>query len=449
MSAARLAAYRVLDAVARGAELPEALSRIRDRLPDTRDRGLVTEVTAGVLRWQRALDHRIAAAANRPTDRLDPEVLVVLRVGAYQLLYLERVPPAAAVHQAVELVRRVGKASAAGLVNAVLRAIASPARRPSLPAPPRSTTDRRAAIDFLGITGSHPDWLVGRWLDRLGFETARRWVEFDNAPAPVTLRANRLRCDRDELAATLDSQGVTTTPTRHAADGLRVLAGHPLRTPAFEAGLFVVQDEASQLIAQLANVRPGERVLDACAAPGGKTSALAGGLQRQGLLVAADRRTARLRLLRETLGRTGSPGMPVLQLDLARGAPFGPVFDCVLVDAPCSGLGVLRRDPDIRWRRRAEDLERLAAVQRAMLTQAARVVRPAGRLVYATCSSEPEENQEVVADFLRGHADFVRVPGGGAAGLSPALFDDDGHLVTRPHPDGLEGFFGAVLQRLR
>jgi len=446
MTGARLAAYQVLTEVARGADLPAALARARDRLPDSRDRALVTTLSTGVLRWQRALDHLIATAARRSPDRLDHEVLLVLRLGAFQLRYLDRVPAPAAVHESVELVRRVGKGSAGGLVNAALRVIADPGGPATLPPPPASPTDRRAALDHLGIAGSHPGWLVERWLDRMGFETARRWVAFNNSPAGLTLRANRLRCDRETLAAELAADGVETRPTRYAPDGLDVVAGTPLRGAAFEAGRFIVQEEASQLVAELAAVPPGERVLEGSAPPGGKTTALAAAQQGRGLLVAADRRSARLRLLRATLDRTGVDGAVLVQLDLRQAVPFPPVFDCVLVDAPCSGLGVLRRDPEIRWRRRPEDLVRLAEVQREMLARAAVAVRPGGRLVYATCSSEPEENQAVVAAFLEAQPAFVRRSAAGGR-VPDALLDADGQLVTRPDPHGLEAFFGAVLDR--
>ena len=451
MTPARAAAYRVLRAVFGGDDLPHALARIRDTLGDERDRALVTEITTGTLRWLGSLDRVIEQVADRPIDRLDAEVLTVLRLGAYQLLHLERVPHAAAVHESVTLVRRVGKASAAGLVNAVLRGIATTARTPPLPPEPGATDTRQVQLAYLSVTCSHPRWLVERWLDRYGFRRTLEWVRFNNTPPALTLRANRLRITPEALARRLGEHDVRTEATRFARDGLTVLAGNPLRTPLFGQGLFLVQDEASQLVAELTAVRSGERVLDACAAPGGKTTAIAAAMGQTGSLVASDLRPARLRLLRRTLDQMGATSVDVVRLDLGRPPPFQPVFDCVLVDAPCSGLGTVRRDPEIRWRRQSVDLARFAGAQLTMLGHAARVVRPGGRLVYATCSSEPDENEHVVDAFLAEHRDFDPIrPDTLHSLLSQGArdtLDDQGRLLTAPDTHGLEAFFAAVLRR--
>ena len=451
MTPARTAAYRVLRAVFGGDDLPDALARFRDALGDERDRALVTEIATGTLRWLGALDRVIEQVADRPTTRLDDEVLTVLRLGAYQLLYLERVPAAAAVHESVTLVRRVGKASAAGLVNAVLRGIAKTAHSPPLPSEPSGTDTREVHLAYLSVTCSHPRWLVERWLDRYGFPRTLAWVRFNNTPPTLTLRANRLRTTPVALARLLGEYDVRTEPTRFSRDGLTVLAGNPLRTPLFGKGLFQVQDEASQLVAELTAAQPGDRVWDACAAPGGKTTSIAAAMGQTGTLVASDLRPARLRLLRRTLDQMGATTVGVVRLDLRRLPPFQPVFDCVLIDAPCSGLGTIRRDPEIRWRRQAADLARFAGDQLTMVSHASRVVRPGGRLVYATCSSEPEENENVVDAFLADHTDFdpvgpdiLRSPP--SEGLRDTL-DEHGRLSTAPDTHGLEAFFAVVLRR--
>ena len=450
MTPARMAAYRVLRAVLDGDDLPRALALVRDTLVDDRDRALVTEISTGTLRWLGALDRVIEQAAARPNARLDDEVLTVLRLGAYQLLYLDRVPAAAAVHESVTLVKRVGKASAAGLVNAVLRSIAA-ADAPPLPPEPSTSDSREAQLAYLSITCSHPRWLVDRWLDRRGFHRTVAWVRFNNRPPVLTLRANRLRTTTAALSQQLAEHEVRTERTRFARDGLRVLTGNPLRTPLSEQGLFVVQDEASQLVAELTAAQPGERVLDACAAPGGKTTAIAAVMRGTGRLVASDLRPARLRLLRHTLDQAGAARVPVVRLDLRQPLPFKAVFDCVLADVPCSGLGIVRRDPEIRWRRRPVDLARFARDQLTMVSHASRVVRPGGRLVYATCSSEPEENEEVVDAFLAVHPDFEPVHADQLRlSLSQGLrdtTDDQGRLSTTPDAHGLEAFFAAVLRR--
>ncbi len=448
---ARAAAYSILRAVNQGrADLPDAVARARERLDDERDRSLAAEIAAGTLRWQAALDAVIDAFSRVPAARLDPEVLDILRSGAYQLLHLERVPPSAVVNDAVELVRRERKGSATGLVNAVLRRVDRERDRLPLPPPPAPDGDDAAALDYLSTTLSHPRWIVARWLARHGFQAVEAWTRFNNSPSPITLRANTVKITRDALATRLASHGIETTPTRFAPEGLVVTSGNPLRTALSGEGLFVVQDEASQLVAAFAGAAPGERVLDACAAPGGKTLAMAGDMRDAGLLVATDLRARRVSLLARTVAAGGARVVRLARTDVSQRLPFAPVFDCVLLDAPCSGLGTIRRDPEIRWRRRESDFGELALRQREMLDRTAEVVRPGGRLVYATCSSEPEENEEVVGGFLDRHRDYSaahagRTPAG--EGPAAAVVTGQGYVRTWPYAHGLEAFFAAILTR--
>jgi 16S rRNA (cytosine967-C5)-methyltransferase len=450
-SPARRAALRALQAVnANRRDLPAAISHARGSLENERDRGLAAEIVTGTLRWRAELDHVIAAFARRPLDRLDPEVLDILRLTVYQILHLDRVPVSAAVDDAVALCKEIGKRSAGGFVNAVLRAISR--RRGTLPLPPRPENGSSIeALDYLAVTLSHPRWLMSRWIARVGFEAAEAWARFNNTAAPLTIRANTLRITRPELADRLARHGVSTEPARFAPDALIVTSGNPLRTPLAEQGLFHVQDEASQLVGLFTHAQPGERVLDACASPGGKTLTMAAMMRGEGSIVASDVRDARMQLLRRTLEPAGTRHVSLARIDLRRPLPFEPVFDCVLVDAPCSGLGTIRRDPDIRWRRHEADLAPLAAAQSLMLEQAAAVVGPGGRLIYATCSSEPEENDAVVAAFLERHDEFVlddpRRRGPVAAGLA-AVLDERGCLRTHPYEHGLEAFFAAALTRV-
>jgi 16S rRNA (cytosine967-C5)-methyltransferase len=448
---ARRAAYKALRAItANRQDLPDALARARTTLPDDRDAALAAEITTGTLRWMGAIDAVLEAFGHRPLDRFDPEVLDILRLSVYQLLHLDRVPARAVVDDAVEMTREARKRSASTFVNALLRRVERERERLPLPSRP-DVADRGAVLAYLSITGSHPRWLVERWLDRMGFEATETWVHFDNSTAPLTLRANRFVTSRDALATELAAHGVIARPTRYAPDGLVVVEGSALATPLHDQGAFFVQDEASQIVALVAGARPGERVLDACAAPGGKTVAMAASMRDDGLLVAGDVRRRRVELLERTVARSGARCVRIARFD-AEALPFGPVFDRVLVDAPCSGLGTLRRDPDIRWRRTASDLPALAGRQRRMLERAAAALRPGGCVVYATCSSEPEENEEVVAAFLSSHPDFrVEAPGQGdteVARLAP-LLTPEGFLATRPHLHGLEAFFAAVLRHGR
>jgi 16S rRNA (cytosine967-C5)-methyltransferase len=262
----------------------------------------------------------------------------------------------------------------------------------------------------------------------------------------LTLRANTLRTTREGVAAALAAAGVDTEPTRWAPDGLTVTAGNPLRVPP--DGSFFVQDEASQLVAVAAGAQPGERILDLCASPGGKTVAMAGDMHDQGLLVACDVRARRVNLLRDAVRASGARCVRLARVPASGPLPFEPGFDRVLVDAPCSGLGTIRRDPDIRWRRHEHDLTAMAADQAALLDRAASVVRPGGRLVYATCSSEPEENDAVVDAFLSRHPAFASVDlRKDAAPLLRPVLDDRGMLRTVPFSHALEAFFAAVLVR--
>ena len=266
---ARTAALRALRAVAaHQVDLPASLVQARAQLTDERDRALASEIITGTLRWQRSLDFLIEHFANRPTSQLDPDVLIILRLSLYQLLHLDRVPASAVVDDAVDLTRGARKQSATGFVNAVLRSTLRNRHRLPLPARPDEPNSREAVLAYLGITHSHPDWLASRWLTRYGFHNAERWLRFNNETPHLTLRANRLRVTRDQLAASLAREGIETEPTPYAPDGLVVRSGNPLRLSSehSEGGLyersFFVQDEASQLVTYAVAAQPGERVLD-------------------------------------------------------------------------------------------------------------------------------------------------------------------------------------------
>lgn len=448
---ARRAALEVLTAVvADNADLPDAIARVRPTLDDERDRALLVELTTGTLRWLAEIDFVLVAASNRPLAGLDAVVRDILRLGVYQLLHLDRVPAAAVVDDAVSMVRAAKKASAAGFANAVLRRISRSRSALGLPPRPVALGADEPTLAYLSTTLSHPRWLVERWVARFGPDQTERWLQFNNAPAPLTLRAHAPAMDRAQVAELLRDAGVETQPTRYAPDGLTIVAGQPRALS--HTRHFVMQDETSQLVGLLATGTNAARALDACAAPGGKTLIMRAGLAARTLLVAADVRPRRIRLLRETLAASGAMDVAVVQMDLRDPLPFAPVFDMVLVDAPCSGLGILRRDPDIKWRRRVDDLDGLAASQRRMLRHAAAVVAPGGRLVYSTCSSEPEENEAVV-ESLVADSTFSVVGASDVRQLLPAaahpLVDDRGYFQTWPWRDGLEAFFGAVLQQVR
>ena len=278
---ARTAAFHALRAIDAGRlDLPSALVRGREQLRDERDRALALEIVTGTVRWQRSLDHLIRHYSRRGLSKVDEEVVTILRMSLYQLLHLDRVPAAAIVDDAVDLARAARKPSASGFVNAVLRSTLR--QRAHLPLPPRpeDSGDREAAIQYLGVTQSHPDWLVSRWLDRYGFDATERWVRFNNEAPLLTLRVNRLRMTREALQSFLDAEGIESVATTYAPHGLLVTSGNPIGHVA--GGAFVVQDEASQLVPLIVGARPGETILDLCASPGGKTTALAADMDDAG-----------------------------------------------------------------------------------------------------------------------------------------------------------------------
>jgi len=447
---ARVAAFDILQAVSAGrTDLPSALAQARESLDDERDRALAGEIATGVLRNRSAIDYLIATFARRAIDRLDPEVVTILRLSSYQLLHLTRVPASAIVDDAVDLARRARKRSAMGFVNAVLRSLSRGRRELPLPPRPDDPGDREAALTYFSTTLSHPRWLAARWYDRLGFERAEQWMLFNNQPPKLTLRTNLLRTTTDVLIGRLDRGDVFAAPGRWAPDAVVVNEGRALQSDAAADGWFVVQDEASQLVALLAGSPPGPKVLDTCASPGGKTTAMAGAMAGYGSIVACDVRDKRVALLARTVAASGATNVRVVQADVSQPLPFSGTFDCVLVDAPCSGLGTLRRDPDIRWRREESDLRAFAEAQRHMLQNAAACVSAGGRLIYSTCSSEPEENDEVADAFLAAAPSFVAVDAKTISGIPAGVVDERGWLRTSPDAHGLECFFGAVFERTK
>jgi len=340
----------------------------------------------------------------------------------------------------------MGAATAAGFVNGVLRAMVRRQASIALPRRPEETAPAHALIRYLTTSLSHPAWLVRRWLARYGFEATERWCQFNNASPSIALRPVG-GTSVEALVAHLRAAGIEAEPSRYVRDAIRLPPGALGRVPATLSETFQVQDEGAQLVARFAGVRAGDRVLDVCAAPGGKTLVFARDLEdaSTSLLVAADRRPARVALLSRTLERAGVR-VPVVALDALETLPFGPVFSCVVLDAPCSGLGTLRRDPDLKWSRTEPDIPRLAHDEARMLANAAALVAPGGRLVYATCSSEPEENMQVIGEFLAA-SDLFSLSLAHAPDVPADVINADGCLQTTPFQHGLDAFFAATLVR--
>lgn len=413
-----------------------------------RDRALATEIVMGTLRWQRWLDFLIEHYTAKKLAALDVEVLVALRIGIYQLRQLARIPANAAVDESVELVKRARKQSAASLVNAVLRRGAGE-RSKSAEA---FLSHELASADALGLRHSHPTWLVERWLERFGRERTVALLKANNK-APRRTCAVLNHENREELLRSLAAKGVEFEPGRLAHDAITIRSGDVARTKAFENGWIRFQDEASQLIPLLLQVKTGQSVLDVCAPPGGKTIGLAQKAGPTALVVAADLRENRLRAMRERLTRTDVSNVKMVALDGTAPLPFSGKFDRILVDAPCSGTGTFSRNPEIRWKLKQSDLAELRARQVALLSSALEFVAPEGRLVYSTCSLEPEENEDVVSAVSERHPEFrairAEIPSGALAeGVhAETLVDNNGAFRTFPPLHFTDGFFAAVFVR--
>jgi 16S rRNA (cytosine967-C5)-methyltransferase len=436
-------AFRILRRVEdRGAYASHLLEARGAELTDPRDAALLTEIVLGVLRRRAPLDHALGRVASRPLGTIDGAVLTALRVGAYALLYLDRTPDFAAVDTAVALVKEAGWSRAAGFVNGILRTIARD-RAELLPRPPAP-----GDVDALALYRSHPAWWVRRLVSRLGWERSDALLAANNEPAPTVLAVWPTSGTPAELAASLAVEGVVVAPCRFVPEALRVVSGVPQRSARFRDGAFWIQDEASQLATRVLGPAVGPVTLDACSAPGGKTLALAARTIPGGLVVAADRSAARLARLTQNLSRLNVSDVAVVACDTSRVDAFKGPFDDVLVDAPCSGTGTLRRHPEIRWRLRVSDPIAHADRQRRILRAMAPLVRPGGRLAYSVCSIEPEEGEAVVDAFLGDHPEFVRAdPRYGLGPAAQALVGADLALRTSPLDDGMDGFFAALLTR--
>ena len=440
VSPARAAAFDILLRVEReDSYAAELLHSTRCADLSQADHGLATELVMGVLRWRAAIDATLAPASSKPLNKLDHEVLTALRLGAYQLAWLSRIPAHAAIHESVELVKRARKRSAAPFTNAILR---------KLSAAPSSfgaaAIQQAAAPETLAAAASHPEWLVLRWIEQFGLATARAICAYDQA-VPAT--AIRLR-DATVEAALAEHQ-VNVAPGEFLASARRVIRGDVTRTPEFSQNRIAIQDEASQLVAAL--VGKGSRILDACAAPGGKTWSMAD-RNPQAAITAVELHPHRADLLRK---RVPSRNVTVITSDL-RTLPLTEPFDRVLVDAPCSGTGTLARNPEIKWRLRPEDLADLQSRQLAILQAAMKHVAPGGRLIYSTCSLEQEENEVVIEQALAGNQALhlfdcaIELERLQREGELPGPIDSlrsGPYLRTIPGIHRSDGFFAAILEK--
>ena len=440
---ARVCAFAVLRRVFEDdAWADRALHAEADRLElSARDRALATRLAYGAVQRRATLDHLIAGWSARPPAALDPPVLAALRLGVYQLAYLDRIPPHAAVTESVELAK-AGSRGGAGLVNAVLR-------RAAREAPARLAELSDATPAGAALMHSHPEWIAELWFDALGAPAARALLAAGNRPAEAALRANPLRgADAEALRARLPVSAAQAPAPPHLPEALVLEAAFDAHgDPGFAAGLYMPQSRAAMAVSRLLAPRPGERVLDLCAAPGGKTTHLAALMAGSGTVTAVERHPGRAAALRRTADRLGAARVEVRVADATvAAAGDAGAYDRVLVDPPCSDLGTLAARPDARWRKSAETPGRLAVTQAAILRAGAAALRPGGTLVYSTCTISPTENEAVVAAFEAERPDFAADDLHAELGVweHPTVAR---HLLTLPHRDGTDGFFIARLRR--
>jgi len=419
--------------------------RIRIQRLQERDRALLTELVYGTLRWRGAIDAQLNCYLRRPLAKTDPFIRNLLRVTLYQLLFLNKIPDYAAVNEAVQIAKKHKGGKVAGFVNGALRNFL---RRNSDSATPHPSDD---SIATLAMEYSHPEWLVGRWLEYFGLEGAKELMRANNERSPLVLRVNTLKSDRRALLDLLERNGVTAVATQWSPEGVWVQSGSAVDgLPGFHQGLFQVQGEASQLVAYLLASQPEERVLDACAAPGGKTTHIAELMNDAGEVTALDISARGIEKIRDNAARLGLTSVRALRSDASRDFPgsFLGHFDRVLVDAPCSGLGTLRSHPEIKWHRNPSDIERLGRLQEKILDRVVPCLRPGGVLVYSTCTLTRDENEQVVESFLKAHREFELENAAGYLPEQAKSMVQGSYFLALPHRHNTDGFFAARMRKV-
>lgn len=404
---------------------------------EPKDRALLTEMTYGTLQHKMTLDYYLEPFIR---GKIDHWVRWLLRLSLYQMHYLTRIPPHAAVNEAVEIAKRRGHKGIASTVNGILRSI--------LRQGVRSTDEITDPIERLSIATSHPNWLVERWVAAYGMATTQAMLEENNVPPIQTVRVNLTKGTVEEAITHLTAEGIKVERSTLIPECLHITGGQAARTAAFGQGLITIQDESSMLPATVMNPQPDWRVLDMCAAPGGKTTHLAEKMNDEGSILALDLHPHKLELIDENTARLGLESIDTAPLDGRKAPEYLAVesFDAVLVDAPCSGLGVMRRKPDIKYTKRKEDLESLQAIQLSLLKAATRLLKPGGLLIYSTCTVDKTENEGTVAQFLQDVKKMQLTP----LQNLPAALDakqKDGMLQVFPQDFGSDGFFVAAFRK--
>jgi len=442
-------ALAALENVDRGGGFParhlERAFKLAPRLDD-RDRAFAFHLIQGVLRWRLRLDWIIARSAHFPFSKIEPQTLNILRVALYQIFFMDRVPQSAAVDEAVKQTRRFGRKHLGKFVNGILREICRGKDRIGFPDPAKEW------VTYLSVKYSYPPWLVRKWTRELGSEGTERLLEAQNRIPGLVVRVNSLQTERSSLIHRLAEEGLEGKPTRYSPDGIDFEG--PIRSisslVAFKKGLFQPQSEAAQICSRLLCPRPGERVLDLCAGLGGKSTHISQLMRDQGPVIALDKSPARLISLVENARRLKMHAIVPVAADASKRLSFlfKGTFHRILVDAPCSALGILSRHPDGKWSRDDNDIKRLAELQGKILQEAAPLLRRGGRMLYVTCTISKEENEDVVARFLeRQRSMALEDLKDHAPSWAHELIDEGGFFRPSPHVHGLDGFFAALFTK--
>lgn len=402
------------------------------------DKGLMNEIVTGVVRWQMKLDWVLTGFFHGNFTKAETNIKNALRVALYQILFLDKVPQSAAVNEGVEFIKRLRGQKIGDLVNAVLRNIIRNIENIRYPDP------NEDKIRYLAVIQSHPMWIVNKWVARFGYEEAEKLLSSNNRRPDLTLRVNRLKIAFDYFLSQLSQKQIQFTRSTYLDNFVRVqhMAGIG-GSEMFRQGFFSVQDESGGMAVELLDPQPGERIIDLCSAPGGKTTFIGELMKNVGEIVSIDRYETRLNMVKNATTRLGIANAHFLVADAA--TVQIPLADKVIVDAPCSGLGVLAKKPDAKWRREPEDIRDLVKLQRSILENATTLVKPGGCIVYSTCTTEPEENIELIRDFLSNHQDLSIEPPGEI--IPKEVVTPDGYIETFSHRHGMDGSFAVRLRK--
>ena len=402
------------------------------------DKGLMNEIVTGVVRWQMKIDWVLTGFFHGNFTKAETNIKNALRVALYQILFLDKVPHSAAVNESVEFIKRLRGQKVADLVNGVLRNILRNLDNIRYP------DFKENKIQHLAVVESHPTWMVKRWINRFGYDETKKLLVANNERPDLTLRVNRLKIDFNYFLSQLEQHQIQFTRSEYLDFFVRVkhMAGIG-GSDMFRLGFFVVQDESAGLVVKLLDPKPGDRVIDLCSAPGGKTTYIGELMKNVGEIVAVDRYETRLNLVKNACQRLGIANAHYIAADAAT-VQTAPA-ERVLVDAPCSGLGILAKKPDAKWKREPEDLVNLVQTQRAILENAAKHVKPEGVLVYSTCTTEPEENFDVIKSFLTDHPEFSIEAAGQF--VDSRIVSPDGYIETFPHRNAMDGSFAIRLKK--